>query len=140
MRKTELPLDSIDSLELKIGTFNQKYPLVFFISGSTWIECVENVAYEKALEWIKTRMHKRIAKRLQEIDGLDEKFIFDFDLTANNMKLGIAKFFKIMIFFKQKGEIRSLEKMKTLMNVTIIDEIEEMINDFEECGFRLVRK
>lgn len=140
MRKTELPLDSIDSLELKIGTFNQKCPLVFFISGSTWIECVETNNYEKALEWIETNMRKRLSKRLQEIDCLDNRFILNFDLTANNMTLGIAKFFKFMIFLKQKGEIRSLEKMKTLMNVTIIDEIEEMINDFEECGFRLVRK
>ena len=140
MRKIELPLDSIDSLGLKIGTFNFKDPKVFFISGCAWVTCTKKIDYAKALDEIESNMHRRIRERLSKIDCLDEKFIFDFDLTANNMKLGSAKFFKFMIFFKQNGEIRSLEKMKTLMNVTIIDGIEEMINDFQECGFRLVRK
>lgn len=141
MRKTEIQLtEKVGDIQLRIGTFNFKEPKVFYISGSTWIECVENVAYEKALEWIETNMRKHLSKRLQEIDSLDSNYIFDFGLTANNMKKDVSKFFKFMIFLKQKGEIRSLERLKTLMNVTILQEIEQMINDFQECGFRLAKK
>lgn len=140
MRKTELSLTEIDGLELRIGTFSFKEPKVFYISGCSWIECTETNNYEKALEWIETNMRKRLSKRLQEIDCLDNRFIFDFGLTANNMKFGIAKFFKFMIFLKQKGKIRSLERLKSLANATILQEIQQMINDFQECGFRLVKK
>jgi hypothetical protein len=140
MRNRSLSIENVGNIKLDIGTFNNQAPKVFFVTGCSWIECAEANNYGKALEYIKTRMHKRIRERLSKIDCLDDRFILNFGLTANNMNINVTKFFKFSIFFKQKGENKDLQTLKQLVESCFLDVFQEMNADFEECGFKCIKK
>ena len=141
MRSRNVNLENVGNIQLSVGTFNNQEPKVFFITGNAWITCTKKIDYASALEEIEANLHRRIRERLSKIDCLDDRFILNFGLTANNMAVNVTKFLKISIFFKQKDKmLKDLHHLKQLLEICFLDVFQELDADFEECGFKCIMK
>ena len=134
----EYKMDTINGVKLKYGTTNKANPQVLYITGRTWVRPMNKMNYSDSLDRIKNRMERRILNRLKTLNCFDTKYIFNFDLTPQNMKSGVSKFMTFNIFLKQnKFEVKELKSIKPVLNVAILPLIEEMTNDFNEDYFEL---
>lgn len=134
--KFKIPIESDSGIRMTYGIKHKQIKSVFSIDGDCWITCLTKQDYAEALDWIESQMRKRLVQFLKDNEWLEYKFIFDFGLAPNNMKIGKSKFLNFSIFFKLKEE-RKMNSIKSKVEFEIVPLIDEMKKDFETCGFQV---
>lgn len=122
-----------EDFRLKIGTTDKASPLVIYLEGRTFIAPLEEKdTYKKDITGLKIALKDIVRKHLHDNEYLDKRFILTFQVASNGLSLGKNSFLSFEIIFKQKGEVKKINTLKTLIADfvnTIAEEFKETIKD-----------
>lgn len=137
-KKRQVSLAPINGISIAYGTINSKEPKVVYLTGRSWVKPLFEHDYEESLDEIKYNMKRRLNKAIISTESISNRFIFDFSLTAINMKPGKSKFLQFQVFISQQGEnLIPFNAMRKIVDDTIVPAVFDMADDFNDNGYAL---
>jgi len=132
----EFKLNISDSISVKYGSVDKNNPKVIYIEGKCWISPLFEGDYTAHIDNIKAQFRKGVSKLLISNEVYSSKFILDFDVNTENMKIDEKKFLSFNIFLRQKSnssyalkDTKLYERFPTMVNMlyNLLNENEFMV-------------
>ena len=119
----EFKLNISDNISVKYGSVNKNSPKVIYIEGKCWVSPLFEGDYAAHIDSIKAQFRKGVSKLLISNEVYSSKFILDFDINTENMKINEKKFLSFNIFLRQKSN-----SLYTLKDIKIYKHFPTMVN------------
>jgi hypothetical protein len=135
----EYSLDINNKIFIKYGTVDRNNPQIIYVLGKTWIYPLSVNDYDKIIESIKYNFRKKLKHLVFNNINFDNRFVCDFDINTNSLKLNKKNYLSFELFFKQSG-YNNLEDIKCIKD-DVISIIKPLIENLEfelnMCEFNL---
>jgi len=119
----EFKLNISDSISVKYGSVDKNNPKVIYIEGKCWISPLFEGDYTAHIDNIKAQFRKGVSKLLISNEVYSSKFILDFDVNTENMKIDEKKFLSFNVFLRQKSN-----SLYTLKDAKLYERFPTMVN------------
>ena len=100
----EYILSSYCQIDARFGSVNKDDPKVIYLSGKCWVAPKFEDDYNKIMETIKRDFRQSISSFLYKNDCYSSRFILDFDINCDDMKINKKKFLSFNVFLKQSNQ------------------------------------
>ena len=144
MEKSNLRLNaerkvSTNIFDVKIGTINRLNPMAVYIEGKGFITPnEESEDYSLPISNIKHTFKKAINDGLNKNRWFDKRFILDFDVATNGIKLTKNSFLTFQVTLKQKSvEPLQLKVLKEKVQPFISDIVDTLGESIETNNFTI---
>ena len=131
-----------DLFKLKIGTTNNISPEVIYVEGRTFImPTFDEASYSKDIKEISHAFKKNVSRLLSNNDFFEDKFILDFQVAVNGIKMDKKSFLSFQFLLKQKNKekLLKLNESKNILCKSIIDIIDDLQKDIVDHGFIITK-
>jgi len=119
----EFKLNISNKISVKYGSADKNNPKVIYIEGKCWISPLFEGDYTAHIDNIKAQFRKGVSKLLISNEVYSSKFILDFDVNTENMKIDEKKFLSFNIFLRQKSN-----SLYTLKDAKLYERFPTMVN------------
>lgn len=119
----EFKLNISNNISVKYGSVDKNNPKVIYIEGKCWISPLFEGDYTAHIDNIKAQFRKGVSKLLISNEVYSSKFILDFDVNTENMKIDEKKFLSFNIFLRQKSN-----SLYTLKDAKLYERFPTMVN------------
>lgn len=119
----EFKLNISNNISVKYGSVDKNNPKVIYIEGKCWVSPLFEGDYTAHIDNIKTQFRKGVSKLLISNEVYSSKFILDFDVNTENMKIDEKKFLSFNIFLRQKSN-----SLYTLKDAKLYERFPTMVN------------
>lgn len=119
----EFKLNISNNISVKYGSVDKNNPKVIYIEGKCWVSPLFEGDYTAHIDSIKTQFRKGISKLLISNEVYSSKFILDFDVNTENMKIDEKKFLSFNVFLRQKSN-----SLHTLKDAKLYEHFPTMVN------------
>jgi hypothetical protein len=119
----EFKLNISNNISVKYGSVDKNNPKVIYIEGKCWISPLFEGNYAVHIDNIKAQFRKGVSKLLISNEVYSSKFILDFDVNTENMKIDEKKFLSFNIFLRQKSN-----SLYTLKDSKLYEHFPTMVN------------
>lgn len=116
-----------NNFQISYGVINVKEPDTLYITCKTWITPSKNISNDNIND-IKCNLQKVLKKTLLDNIGFKPKFIMDFNLCHETLKIGKKNKLKFEIFLEQDD---NLVEFKQLGN-KVINLCNNILDNFQE--------
>ncbi|MBR5504408.1 MAG: hypothetical protein IKV87_08205 [Methanobrevibacter sp.] len=132
-------LDITDKMDLTLHTFDRTNPAVIFLRGNCWVTPMKQIEHIDVVENYISEFKKNFKSTICKTENFENKFIFDVDMKYHRLIENQRTYFEFEIFFKQKQEkfLTFVEVKKQFENESINVHILDLINNLENCDFKL---
>ena len=100
----EYILDFSNDIDVRFGSVNKDDPKVIYLSGKCWVSPKFEDDYNNIFETIKRDFKHSISTFLFGNNYYSSRFILDFDINCDGLKMNHKKFLSFNIFFRQANQ------------------------------------
>ena len=123
-----------DNFKIKIGTTNKINPIVIYVEGRAFVSpSEEKDDYSRDMSEIKHVLKQSISQHLRESSAFDHKYIVDFQIASNGIRVNKKSFISFQFLMRQnKDNVKRLIDVKnssTKMITEIVNELSSAIID-----------
>jgi hypothetical protein len=135
----EFKLNISNNISVKYGSVDKNNPKVIYIEGKCWVSPLFEGNYTAHIDNIKAQFRKCVSKLLISNEVYSSKFILDFDVNTENMKIDEKKFLSFNIFLRQESNsLYALKDSKLYEHFpTMVNMLYNLLNENE---FRVTKR
>lgn len=134
----EYRLKISENYKTKIGTVNKKDPRVIYMINEGWVTpSGEDRKFTDEMKNVETKLKEKINDLVSNCTYLDKRFICNFSIKTERMKVDKASSLNIEIFFRQPetSPTMQLKELKDYMT-NVAESITTTLNEnFEILGY-----
>lgn len=130
----EFNLDINDNMLLKYGTANKDNPIVLYVSGKCWVTPIRLGKHKETLINSQNVFIESIKKYLCNGYDFNDRFILDYDVSLENLKIGSKKYLSFDLFIKQIN-VTNIKELKPMMSDKVGKMVKHLVENLENNGF-----
>lgn len=130
-----------DDFKIKIGTTNKINPIIIYVEGKAFISpTYDKEDYSRDISEIKHVLKQSISEHLHLAKNFDNKYIVDFQVASNGIRLNKKSFLSFQFLMRQnKDNVLKLIEVKNNSSEMVLSIINDLKDAIIDRGFELTK-
>lgn len=135
----EYDINLNESIEIRYGSINHKLPLVIYVTCKAWVCPKNDGAYDVFTHQTFSKFKSKLKSIIFNSPHFENKFVCDFDLNTETMKVNKKNYLGLEFYIKQKDNMLSLKQIKPMIEKSFKPLIDDLVQDFYDNTFILTK-